>query len=135
MLTLHIQEARQCRTETERFGIGSVDSTDHRLGHAFECFFTKPPSHKARETFIANAICAFPRQKKIRSHPQLAADSEYVARHERPNARRREQLKSFRHRPQPPVSNDETASELFVCLDQSRLETESFGEFKCFRFF
>src|SRR5437868_9408491 len=78
MVSLHVEKARQRRTEAERFGIGSVDTADHRLGHAFECFFTESSPHETCETLVANTICALSRQKKIRRHPQLAADGEYV---------------------------------------------------------
>ncbi len=132
---LHLQKARERCAQAERLRIGSVNTADHRLGHALECFFAKPAPHKTRKAFIVCAICAFSWQQQVRSHAKLAGDTENVARDKRPQTRRRKQLKPFGNRPQPPISDDETASLFFVCLDQPRLETESFGERERLRFF
>src|ERR1043166_2930985 len=135
MLAFHLQKSGQGCTQTERFRIGSVDAANHRLRHSFQRLRSQPATHKTRKALIVCSVCAFSWQKQIRGHACFSRDTENVATDKRPEPRRCEQLKPLGHRAQPAVSHDETASKLFVGLDESRFESESFGEVDSLRFF
>src|ERR1051325_5740589 len=123
MLAFHLQKPRQGCAQTERLRIGGVDGADHWLGHTPQRLQAYPARHKARETLIVDSVRTLARQEQIRRHTRLAGDAKNVAGDKRPEPRRREQLKSFGHGTQPSVSHDETAPELFVGLDEARLES------------
>src|SRR5205823_5926076 len=72
VLLLHFQESWHRRAQAEFFWIRSINSSDHRLGHAFQSLLSQTPAHKAGQALILVwRVVTLARQDQICSQAQF----------------------------------------------------------------